>query len=88
MAGRCRVWCPVQQYNFTGQGLPGYQQATGKTAAEVAEALTRLAHRQGAHGISLECVDYNNYDPATRSALQERILGLLGECRQVRPAGR
>jgi hypothetical protein len=78
VAGRCRVWCPVEQYNFTGQGLPGYQQATGKTAAEVAEALTRLAHRLGAQGISLECVDFDNYAPATREALRRLT---RGECR-------
>ena len=63
-----------------GLGLPGYAQATGKSAAEMAEALTRLAHRQGAQGISLECVDYNNYAHATREAIR-RIT--TGECRLV-----
>ena len=65
--GRCRVWCPVQQYNFTAHGLPGYEQATGE---------------EGAHGISLECVDYNNYAPATRDALRRLT---SGECRWVKP---
>lgn len=86
VAGRCRVWCPVQQYNFTGHGLPGYEQATGKTAEELAEALTRLAHRQGASGISLECVDFNNYRPALREVLRRLT---TSECRHVqRPAGK
>lgn len=69
-AGRVRVWCPVQQYNFTGAGLPAYQKATGRSAPEVAEALVRMAHRVGAQGISLECVDFNNYEPATREVLR------------------
>jgi hypothetical protein len=80
VGGRCRVWCPVQQYNFTGHGLPGYQKATGRSNAEVAESLTRLAHRLGTQGISLECVDYNNYDAATRQALRRLT---TSECREV-----
>ncbi len=82
VGGRCRVWCPVQQYNFNRLGLPGYQEATGKTSAELAEALTRIAHEEGAHGISLECVDYNNYAPATREVLRKLA---DGDCRLVRP---
>jgi len=84
VAGRCRVWCPVQQYDFTGCGLPAYEKATGQKGEELAEALTRLAHREGASGISLECVDYNNYRPAVREALRRLT---HGECRQVRQAG-
>jgi hypothetical protein len=61
-------------------GLPGYEQATGKKAEEVAEALTRLAHREGAAGISLECVDYNNYSPAVRETLRRLT---ASECRHV-----
>jgi hypothetical protein len=83
--GRCRVWCPVQQYSFNKLGLPGYQQATGKKAAELADLLTRMAHEEGAHGISLECVDYNNYDSATRQALRRLT---TGDCRSVRVPAR
>jgi hypothetical protein len=79
--GRCRVWCPVQQYNFTHHGLPAYAQATGKPADVVAEQLTRIAHQEGAHGISLECVDYDNYVPATRAALRKLT---TGACRWVK----
>ena len=82
VGGRCRVWCPVQQYNFNRLGLPGYEQSTGKTSAELAEALIRIAHEEGADGISLECVDYNNYAPATREVLRKLA---NGDCRLVRP---
>lgn len=78
--GRCRVWCPVQQYNYSRFGLPAYEQATGKSNAELAEALARIAHEEGAGGISLECVDYNNYRSATREALRKLA---KGECRFV-----
>lgn len=84
VGGRCRVWCPVQQYNFTNHGLPGYAQATGKKADVVAGQLTRMARDEGAQGISLECVDYDNYKPATRETLRRLT---SGECRWVkRPA--
>ena len=79
--GRCHVWCPIQQYNYSKFGLPAYEQATGKSNAELAEVLLRIAHEEGAGGISLECVDYNNYRPATREVL--RTLA-EGECCFVR----
>ena len=43
-------------------------------------ALMRTAWEEGAHGLSLECVDYNNYRPRTREAL--RTLR-AGSCRFV-----
>ena len=79
--GRCRVWCPIQQYNYSRFGLPAYEQATGKSNAELAEVLTRIAHEEGAGGISLECVDYNNYRPATRQVLRSLT---KGDCRFAR----
>lgn len=85
VAGRCRVWCPVQQYNYSTYGLPAYEKATGKKPEELAEALTRLAHQEGACGISLECVDYNNYSPAVRETLRRLT---SGPCRQVHQPGR
>lgn len=77
VAGRCRVWCPVQEYNFTKLGLPAYAAATGKKAPELTELLTRMAHQEGAAGISLECVDFNNYSPEMRAALR-RVTGAEG----------
>lgn len=82
VAGRCAVWCPVQQYDYSHRGLPSYQKATGKGNAELAAALVRMAHEEGAAGVSLECVDFNNYVPETRSALAELS---RGECRTVKP---
>ncbi len=79
--GRCRVLCPVQQYNYAHRGLPAYEKATGMSNADVAAALTRMAHEMGTGGISLECVDYNNYKPATRKTLRELT---AGPCRNVR----
>lgn len=76
--GRCHVWCPVQQYSFNHLGLPGYEKATGKKSPELAELLTRMAHEEGAHGISLECVDYNNYTLPTRETLRRLT---TGDCR-------
>lgn len=81
--GQCGVWCPIQQYNYSRRGLPAYEKATGKPNEELAAELMRIAHESGAAGVSLECVDYNNYRPKTREAL--RTLG-AGPCRLVRPA--
>ena len=81
VGGRCRVWCPVQQYNFTKLGLPAYEEAMGKNNEEVVESLTRLAHQQGAAGVSLECVDFNNYKPEARKTLRRLT---TSECRFMR----
>ena len=79
--GRCRVLCPIQQYDYSTYGLPAYQKATDKSNEELAGVLMRLAWEEGADGVSLECVDYNNYRPKTRDTLRD--LGTAA-CRQVR----
>ncbi|MEA3403168.1 MAG: hypothetical protein U9R79_18140, partial [Armatimonadota bacterium] len=59
-------------------GMPAYQELTGLSRAEVARRLTLMAWEEGAAGISLECVDYNNYDAETRRTLRELT---TGQCR-------
>jgi hypothetical protein len=76
--GRCRVLCPVRAYDYSGFGMPSYAKATGLPQPEIAEKLIRLAWECGADGISLECVDYNNYTPETRRIMQALT---RGECR-------
>lgn len=81
VAGRCDVYCPVRAYDYSGSGMPSYAKATGLSQAEIAEKLIRIAWEEGASGISLECVDYNNYTPATRQAMR----GILSsECSRRR----
>jgi len=76
--GRCQVLFPVQAYNYTKHGIPEYQKASKKSAADVAEQLMRIAWEEGADGIVMECVDYNNYKPETR----DRMCKLLnGDCK-------
>ena len=75
------MWCPVQQYNYSRYGLPQYQKATGRANEDLAVDLARMAWEEGAHGISLECVDYNNYRPKTREALRTFTRGF---CKIVR----
>ena len=79
--GRCRVLWPVRAYDFSKYGMPSYQKATGLSQAEVASRLTQMAWEEGADGISLECVDYNNYRPETREALRKLA---EGRCKWVR----
>ncbi len=80
-AGRCQVLFPVTMYDFTKRGIPSYQKATRLTADKVAGQLLRIAWEEGADGICMECVDYNNYAPATCAELR----GLLaGPCRMKR----
>ena len=70
---KCRVYFPVSAYDSYGKGIPSYRNVTGKSFEEIAEILTRLAFEVGGDGITLECVDYNNYPPATRKMLRELI---------------
>ena len=79
--GRCKVLCPVSAYNYHNAGVQEYMKATGENFAQVATRLTELAWEVGADGISLECVDYNNYPAAVREALR----GLAeGKCKFVK----
>jgi hypothetical protein len=82
VAGRCRVLFPVQRYDFTKQGLPSYGRVTQRPLADIAAELMRLAWEEEAAGITLECVDYGNYDQATRGALRSLS---LDRCRHPRP---
>ena len=78
VAGRCDVYFPVRAYDYAGYGMPSYAKASGLKQADIAARLVRLAWEEGGAGISMECVDYNNYAPETRRVVK----GLLeGECR-------
>jgi len=82
---RCEVLFPVTMYDFTRRGIPAYCEATKLPAAEAAGQLLRIAWEEGADGICMECVDYNNYASATRDEIR-RMLG--GPCRFKRGADR
>ncbi len=75
-AGKCRVYFPVSAYDFGKKGIPSYCKATGKSFADVAETLERLAFEAGGDGITLECVDYNNYPEAARRRIRETTASL------------
>ena len=75
-AGKCRVYFPVSAYDFCRKGVPSYCKATGKSFADVAETLTRMAFEVGGDGITLECVDYNNYPTPARQRLREVIASI------------
>lgn len=81
--GKCRVLWPVRSYDYGGYGMPSYAKATGLKQHEIAEKLMRMAWEEGAAGISLECVDYNNYNAETRKVMRELA---EGDCRFVREA--
>lgn len=78
--GRCRVYWPIRAYDYSGYGLPSYQKATKRSQADLAAELMEMAWEQGAAGVSLECVDYNNYVPATRQAMKALA---EGKCKYV-----
>lgn len=71
--GRCKLLLPLSMYNFTNKGAPAYQKATGLSLTETTRTLIRMAWEEGADGINLECVDYNNYPTAMRSAMRETL---------------
>ena len=72
---RCEALFPVSMYSATGKGIPGYQQATKLSAPDVAEKLLQIAWEEGADGICMECVDYENYSAETRAALRAALDG-------------
>ncbi|MBM4048299.1 MAG: hypothetical protein FJ279_24620, partial [Planctomycetes bacterium] len=72
VAGRCRVLMPVMAYDHPYQrGMPGYQKATGRSQEDIAKELALMAWEEGASGVSLECVDYDNYRKPTRDVLKQ-----------------
>lgn len=76
--GHCEVLFPLQEYNFTRYGIPAYANATKQSMSDVSVSLIRIAWEEGADGICMECVDYNNYTPKMR----ERMRSLLNqECK-------
>jgi hypothetical protein len=75
VAGRGGVFFPVRAYNYGGCGMPAYMEATGLSQAEVAAKLIRIAWECGGAGISLECVDHDNYKPETRKAMRTLLRG-------------
>lgn len=74
-AGRCQVLCPVQMYDFTRRGIPSYHAATKLPLHEIPGKLLQLAWEEGADGICMECVDYNNYPPEARSEMRRLLEG-------------
>jgi hypothetical protein len=79
--GRCRVLWPVRAYDYGGFGMPSYAEATELSQEEIAERLMVMAWEEGADGVSLECVDYQNYREPTRRRMAELA---DGPCRWVR----
>lgn len=76
--GRCNVLFPVRAYNHPfDRGMPAYQKATGKTQEQLARELAELAWGLGADGITMECVDYDNYKKPTRDVLNQLRTGSL-----------
>ena len=73
VAGRCRVLFPVSAYNFASNayGLGSYEKAMSKPQQGAAKDLVTWAWEAGGHGVSLECVDYNNYRKATREVMKQ-----------------
>lgn len=74
-AGKCQVLFPVQMYDFTKRGIPSYVAATRLSASDVAGQLLQLAREEGADGVCMECVDYNNYPPAVCAEMRKLLEG-------------
>ena len=79
----CRLLLPVRAYDYSGGGMPSYAKAAGLGQEEIAARLLRMAWECGADGISLECVDHDNYKPATRKVMRELV---TGDCQWARKA--
>jgi len=69
--GKCKVYFPIQAYDFTRKSFHSYAKATELTIAEVTAKLLELTRDSGADGVVLEVVDYNNYPRAVRRELRK-----------------
>ncbi|MBR4651956.1 MAG: PD40 domain-containing protein [Kiritimatiellae bacterium] len=68
--GRARkVYFPLAAYNFT-YGLPSYARATGLSQEECAKRLLDIAKVSGGAGVTLECLDFDNYSDEIRRLLR------------------
>ena len=67
--GRCKVQWPLSRYSFRKKGFPHVAKLLKIRWEEAAERMMMIAWEEGAAGISMECVDYNNYDAPTRAAI-------------------
>jgi Tol biopolymer transport system component len=68
--GRCKVQWPLSRYSFRKKGYPHVAKLLKISPAEAATRMMTIAWEEGAAGISMECVDYNNYDANTRKAIK------------------
>jgi len=69
--GRCKVQWPLSAYSFRKKGIRDMAKAAKLSRDEAARQMMTIAWEEGAAGVALECVDYNNYDAPTRQAIAE-----------------
>ena len=74
-SGHCEVLFPVSEYNYSRKGIPEYQKAARLPPGKIAVELLKIAWEEGADGICMECVDYNNYPAETRAELRAVLEG-------------
>ncbi|MGI5868917.1 MAG: hypothetical protein ACOX9C_05685 [Kiritimatiellia bacterium] len=66
----CKVYFPIMNYNFPQR--PGYMEYAKRCGIGEAAAVRRLldcASEAGGDGITMECVDYENYSPEVREVI-------------------
>ena len=80
--GRCKVHWPISAYSFRRKGLRHLTQLTKLPQVKVARRLMTIAWEEGGAGVSMECVDYNNYRLDTRNAIAELA---RTTCRTIKP---
>ncbi len=65
-----KVYFPLAAYDYNF-GLPSYRRATGLSTEACAARLLDLAKSCGGAGVTLECVDYDNYGDKLRKLIRE-----------------
>ena len=85
--GRCKVHWPLSSYSFRRKGYPHMAKQLKVSVEEAARRMMTIAWEEGAAGISMECVDYNNYNAPTRKAIAELARTTCAQRRPWLPKG-
>ena len=73
VGGGADIYYPLAAYNMEKCGIGEYARRARITEGEAAARLLALARDCGGRGVVLECVDFGNYKPEVRKAIEQSL---------------